>query len=316
MNVQEAIIRALQEVRTPLWDTVFVLATGLGEEAFIIAVSTLIYWNVSKRSGYTVALAYLGSIALNDVLKLIFQSPRPHEVLAGVAVRRLTGSEGFAFPGVHTQGATTLFITLALLFRRNLVYLATAAAVAMVGISRIYLGAQWPVDVLAGWVLGALTAFLVYRLTWPRRPRLAGTSRTYGPLRTVVTIGIANALVLAVGIGILARLDPAVLASAAMARIAGAAIGVLLGFLLEDTLVQFRCEAAPAARLIRYVVGLATTAALLIGVQALIDATIPRDTTRYAAQFLQYGLVGLWITGLYPLIGKQLGLFEPMLPAE
>ncbi|MFW5729924.1 MAG: phosphatase PAP2 family protein, partial [Spirochaetota bacterium] len=269
--MQEAIIRALQHVRTPLWDTVFLLATGLGEEAFIIGVSALIYWNVSKRAGYTLAIAYVGSMALNDVLRLISRIPRPYEVLAGGPVPGPVGSRGFAFPSTHTQGATTLFATLALLFRRNHIYLVAAAAAALVGISRIYLGVQWPLDVLAGWVLGALVAFLVYRLTWRRQPRLAGTSPTYGALRTVVTIGVGNALVLATGIGVLAHLDEAVFASTAMPRIAGAGIGMLFGFLLEDSLVSFRCEAAPGTKVARYLLGMATTMVLLIGFQALID---------------------------------------------
>jgi undecaprenyl-diphosphatase len=297
--MQETIVRAFYDLRTPLWDAVFTVLTTLGEQAVVIAVSALIYWNIRKRGGYIIIMAYIASMVVNDILKISFQTARPFQELVGVTALRVETAEGFAFPSGHTQGATTLFVALALVFRRNVLYLLTAAAATLVGVSRVYLGVHWPIDVVASWVLGSLLAFLVYRglVRW----------RHYGPLDAILIVGIAVlAVITGSVVGIAATLAPAIQASS-MGELGGVGIGLLAGFAVERRYVGFSTTGRFSVKLLRYLLGLVGTAVLLV-LPGMLEPTV------YVGDFLidvvRYGLAGFWAVGLFPLIGRRTGLFS------
>lgn len=91
--------------------------------------------------------------------KEFFQIPRPPAVLPADAFHQLGNRFGAsAFPSGHTAAAFALAGVLALLPNPNgLRWLALAAAV-LIGLSRIAVGAHWPLDVAAGMVTGWVAA--------------------------------------------------------------------------------------------------------------------------------------------------------------
>jgi len=93
--------------------------------------------------------------------KEFFQIPRPPAVLPADAFHQLGNRFGAtAFPSGHTAAAFALAGVLGLLpISRTVRWLAIAAAV-LVGISRIAVGAHWPLDVAAGMLTGWLSAFI------------------------------------------------------------------------------------------------------------------------------------------------------------
>ena len=108
------------------------------------------------RGAAALALSVLATQAVVQALKLWVARPRPEGNGA------LADPSGFSFPSAHSASAMALYLMLALiaagLLRRHLrtaAYVAAGAVVILVGISRVYLGAHYPTDVVAGWLIGA-----------------------------------------------------------------------------------------------------------------------------------------------------------------
>ena len=156
--------------RSPQLTTTFLVITALGStlpaSCIAVVVGLYLLW---RRQTYWLAAGWLsvfGGMLLNKFLKYEFHRPRPHfddPILA------LTS---YSFPSGHTMAATVLYGVLAAYLvtkikRRSfrvLVILAAILLIALVGFSRMYLGAHYLSDVLGAiaeglaWLSLCLTA--------------------------------------------------------------------------------------------------------------------------------------------------------------
>jgi membrane-associated phospholipid phosphatase len=139
--------------------------TLLGDSSFVIGVVCIVglIWSYFARSLYPLTLllvTYLGARVIESAVKQLSHRPRPP---IDQAVDHFTR---FAFPSGHAIYAITIYGMIAVLLslvsrqrQRRLAVLAiwvgATLIVALVGSSRIYLGAHWLTDVVGGYILGA-----------------------------------------------------------------------------------------------------------------------------------------------------------------
>lgn len=109
------------------------------------------------------AVAVVGVIGVNSVLKEIFQRMRPNtEYVRNMFI------DSFSFPSGHSAAAAVGFGFLAYLAWKLLpspwgipVAILLCLLILLVGISRVYLGAHYPSDVLGGWLVGLVGLALI-----------------------------------------------------------------------------------------------------------------------------------------------------------
>jgi undecaprenyl-diphosphatase len=154
--------------------------TWLGSTAFIIpaALATGLYFLIRRRDRRPLALltaAVAGAVGLYHIVKALVGQPRPP---GAIWIGHYTGA---AFPSGHATQSAAFYAMLAIVLSARLsirwraaLWSAAALVVLIVGASRIYLGAHWLTDVLAGYALGAAWVAIVVTILLTTSP---GTGR-------------------------------------------------------------------------------------------------------------------------------------------
>ena len=162
-------------------DEVTVLAVGITDLAgtktvFLVGAvsSVLLLLRGQRHSAVSLTLAVAGTQAIVFGIKELVARARPPASSAFV------DAAGHAFPSAHAASSVALYGLLAVFLVRRVHGRARAAAIAVtaaglgvIGLTRIYLGAHYPSDVVAGWLVGALVAFGAWQLARSLRDRVA-----------------------------------------------------------------------------------------------------------------------------------------------
>ena len=164
-------LRLLAAGRCGALDTFFSGLTYFGSEIAFMAAALLIFWCVDKRQGYYVFLVGALGTVCNQFLKLAFRIPRPWVLDPDFQIVEAARADatGYSFPSGHTAAS---FASVAALKTANSRLWKPALALAVViALSRLYLYAHWPTDILGGAAVGALAGWLGTKLaqSFPRK---------------------------------------------------------------------------------------------------------------------------------------------------
>jgi diacylglycerol kinase family enzyme/membrane-associated phospholipid phosphatase len=157
------ITRTLQRTRSPRRDRFWRAVAWAGfprPTTLVISTLTLALWAARFRLEALFLLIATGVNGLNYALKRIVQRERPTETR--VRVLRLLKEPSFPSGHVMFYVSAFGFVVAAALanlrpskLRRAIVAMGSSL-IALVGASRVYLGAHWPSDVAAGYLFGGL----------------------------------------------------------------------------------------------------------------------------------------------------------------
>jgi membrane-associated phospholipid phosphatase len=154
--------RWLHEHSSSMLVSLFKVVTLAGNAAVLAVICVLALAVLVRRGAFDDAallvVVAVGIELLNALLKLAFHRPRPE--LAFIHL------DTYSFPSGHAAGSAAIYGVLAYFALRHvhgllraLVVAAAVVLVALIGFSRLYLGAHYLSDVLAGFSLGAAWLF-------------------------------------------------------------------------------------------------------------------------------------------------------------
>ena len=158
VRADAAINHLVQSLRTPVGDSIMVVTTSLGDTMVTGGLVLLVIAWLSLRRAFVtvgaVALTMGFSAVFVFAMKAVLHKPRPIDIYAG--------ADTFSFPSGHTTMATVLYGIVAVLISKSLprsaqiaVFTTAGVIAGAIGLSRIYLSAHWPSDVLGGILFGA-----------------------------------------------------------------------------------------------------------------------------------------------------------------
>jgi membrane-associated phospholipid phosphatase len=301
----------------------FRVISFFGTAEFYLLIMPALYWCFDASLGLRIGVILLVSNGLNFILKVAFHSARPFWISRQVMSYSFESS--FGMPSGHAQNSAAAFGLLAASLRRRWVWVASLIAIFLIGISRIYLAVHFPHDVILGWIIGFILVGLFLRLEKPMTSWFAKQKLATG----ILAVFAFSLLILAIGllvreINIGWQLPQAWIENARLAfpledpidpfRISslllttGVLFGLSAGGYWISTRGGFNAKGIWWKRILRFVVGVVGVVILWRGLGAIIPE--PINYLGYALYYLQYALIGLWVSLLAPMLFVGLNLAE------
>ncbi|XZN90221.1 MAG: phosphatase PAP2 family protein [Microcoleus sp.] len=148
----------------PSLDAVMLTVTQLADASVVVVIVAvtlgILWWHNHRSEAKIFAIACLGALILNSGMKLFFAKPRPH------IFHSLIAETSFSFPSGHALGGFVMYGFLAYLLSSHFpkfskpIYTLAVLAIAIIGLSRVYIGVHWPTDIIAGYGLGYIWLML------------------------------------------------------------------------------------------------------------------------------------------------------------
>jgi len=173
-------ILAVRQFASPALTMVMLAASLVAHGKLAIPLAVLLAVVIYRANGRDDALLYVGACLLGEAVHLAIKAVVRHHRPVGISPK-LTDAGWYSYPSGHEMLAVIIFGLGAVLVSRwasrtvRVTAIAGAAVIiVLVGISRVYLGAHWPSD-----VIGALFAGLAWSaacLAWAGRHSTRGTA--------------------------------------------------------------------------------------------------------------------------------------------
>ena len=269
------------------------LFSMFGEELLLILILGFVYWSYDKHLGRTIGLCAIMGLAWNTMAKNIALRRRPYFDHENIRILRVVepeadiydiAAQGYSFPSGHSTNASTVFCSLAVNLRKRVLAVIAVLIPLLTGFSRFVVGAHYPTDVLAGWLLGVVSVLIIQAL----QKRVKNTLALYGILLAVTVPGLFYCK------------------SADYFTAMGLLIGFMGGTLLEGRCVHFENTRKPLWMAVRVLGGLAiyfalnTLLKLPFSKEFLSDGSTAAMLVRYG----RYAVIAFVDFGVYPMLFK------------
>jgi len=153
------VMEMLSFSKTPILNLFFVGVSQLSLYIAIVFSPVIVIWYVlrnNKKKGHFILIVMVGSVLIWEFFNILISWPRPQTSIA------LTQS--YSYPSGHVLVGVCFYLSLAITIsdsmdnrnKRIIAWAIPIIIIAMISVSRMYLRAHYPTDVIAGIVIGIL----------------------------------------------------------------------------------------------------------------------------------------------------------------
>ena len=283
----------LQANISDAWISFISFFSLFGEELPLILIVGFLYWSYDKQLGRKVGLIAIMGLTWNTMIKNIIIRRRPYFDHEGIDILRVVepeadiydiSAQGYSFPSAHSTNAVTVFGSLAINLRKRWFTVIAIVIPLLTGISRFVVGAHYPTDVMAGWMLGLISVVLVQTL----QMRVKSTLTLYGILLVTAVPGFFYCT------------------SADYFTAVGLMIGFMGGTLLDDYCVHFEDTRKPLLMAVRLLGGLVVYLVVNTALKLpFSDEFLSNGSTAaLMVRCARYAIVSFIGFGVYPMLFK------------
>ena len=297
------LMEGLQNILGPGVVSVISFFSAFGEELLLVLILGFLYWGYDKKIGKAVGLNVLMGLIWNPMVKNVFLRRRPYFDHENIRILRVVdqnadpydiAAQGFSFPSGHSTNAVTVYASIAAQLKKRWLTCLSVLLPLLVGISRVAVGAHYPTDVLAGWVLGVLCICIVTLL----RKAIKNDLAFYGVLLITALPGLFYC----------------------KSTDYFSSLGLMLGFMAGDLLEQKKVRFENAKSLPRCALRALGGVIIFFALNTLLKLPFSKDFLNSASflslsiRGLRYAIAAFVLFGVYPLMfrytGKWLGKKE------
>lgn len=153
VTLDQKLFIALHQVRSDYWNRIINYFTNLGGVGFqVILVLVFLLIPAIRATGIALAIVQASVTTVIQILKATIARVRPYDALAGIKV--LKTEKDYSFPSGHTAAAFATAITISRFFPEA--SFSCLGIAVLIGCSRLYIGAHYPSDVIAGSLISGL----------------------------------------------------------------------------------------------------------------------------------------------------------------
>ncbi len=292
--------------------------THLGDENFYMLLMPLLYWCIDSTIGLRLgAMLIISNCAINGV-KMALRMPRPYWIDPGV--RAYVHETSFGAPSGHSANAASLWGILAVSIRKTWFSILMIVLILLIGISRLFMGVHFMVDVVGGWLLGICLLLLFVRF---EKPVTAWFNRLVLRQQIIVIIFSSMLLILPVliipwiysswqiplewQVNAVQPISP--FNQEGSFSVAGVWVGFLSGYAWHrKRFGALKTKGTIWQRALRYLIGLIGLVIFWKGLGLIFPGG--SDAIGLLMRYLRYAIVGFWIAGLAPLVFARLKLLD------
>lgn len=300
------------------------LFTFLGNEEFYLILFPLLFWCIDSRLGIRAGMILLISGCVNSYFKWIFRLPRPYWVSDEVVA--YTSETSFGAPSGHSQNAVAMWGLIAASINKPWTWVAAIFLIFIIGLSRMVLGVHFLLDVITGWMIGAVLLWVFLRLEpfvykWIRDKSLG----IKVGISFIGSMGLIFAAVLILWVlsfwevpslwirnAQLASPDTESITPLALSGVisnAAVLFGVTSGYSVMNQLGGFNTKGNITHQIGKYIIGIIGVLMLWMGLGFIFPEG--EMIISYIFRFVRYGLVGLWISLGAPWVFVKIKLADP-----